>query len=63
MFERLFVRIDILPGFKTVILATGVTGLFWGHQLGIVPIEVMDAISPWLIGAMAPTVAARLLRK
>jgi len=63
MFERLFERIDILPGFKTVILATGVTTLFWGETLGIVPPGVNEAVSPWLIGAMAPTVAARLLRK
>jgi len=63
MFERVFERIDFLPGLKTIILATALTGLFWGQQLGIVPLEVNATISPWLIGAMAPTVAARLLRK
>ncbi len=63
MFERLFDRIDILPGLKTVILATGATGLFWGETIGVVPPGLNTALSPWLIGAMAVTVLARLLRK
>ena len=63
MFERVFERIDFLPGLKTIILAATVTSLFWGEKLGIVPSGVNEVVSPWLMGAMAPTVLARLIRK
>lgn len=63
MFERVFERIDFLPGLKTIILAGIVTGLFWGEKLGIVPPGVNEVVLPWLMGAMAPTVLARLIRK
>lgn len=63
MLERMFERVDFLPGLKTVALAVGITGLYWGNKVGVVPPEVLAMLSPYLQGALAVTLGMKMIRK
>jgi len=63
MLERLFSKLDLLPGSKTYLLAAVAAVLFWGQMVGIIPHNVYDTIMPWVVGLMAPTVALKAVRK
>ncbi len=62
MLERLFHNVDRVPGQKTYILAGLAAALFFGKMVGLVPVELYDTLLPWIIGAMGPTVAMKLMR-
>ena len=63
MWERVFDRVDILPGLKTIAIASAITALYWGNKVGLVPPELVAMLSPWLNGALAVTLGMKLARK
>ena len=62
MVDRLFEKLDLLPGGKTYILAGVAAVLFWGHAVGLIPTDVYDTLLPWIQGLMGPTVLLKMMR-
>lgn len=62
MLERLFSKVDFLPGAKTTIVAGAIALLFWGNMVGLFPQELLDALMPWLEGLLGGTLGLKLVR-
>ena len=62
MFERLIHNLDVFPGQKSYMLAGAAAILFFGKLTGMIPEELYNIVLPWILGAMGPTVALKLMR-
>ena len=62
MLENILRKLDVLPGGKTYWLAGIAAVLHWGVMVELIPVELADKITRWLVGLMTPTVLQQLAR-
>ena len=62
MLDKLLTNLDFLPGKKSYFLAGAASLLFFANVIGIVDKELYDMLLPYILAAMAPTVALKLMR-